>query len=184
MDDKKKWDELKKSNQTIFSEIFLTYYDDLFRYAKRWVRDDESIKDFIQDLFFNLWNKREKLGGTNNIKAYLYSTCRNRLINFKEQSNKNPLQLLNETDWFNYSAIDFQEDEPINTEKIAQLTDCLNQLPPMQREAIYLKYFEGFDIDDIALAMNQKNQSVRNNLHRALTKLREQMLLTCFLNLL
>jgi DNA-directed RNA polymerase specialized sigma24 family protein len=53
MNDQNRWKEFRQGNQTVFVDIFLTYYDDLFRYSKRWLQDEEQIKDLIQDLFLN-----------------------------------------------------------------------------------------------------------------------------------
>jgi hypothetical protein len=71
MNDQNRWNEFRKGNQIVLGDIFLMYYDDLFRYSKRWLGDEEQIKDLIQDLFFKLWIKRKNLGETNNIKALI-----------------------------------------------------------------------------------------------------------------
>jgi RNA polymerase sigma factor (sigma-70 family) len=83
-------------------------------------------------------------------------------------------------DAFNYTPEDFNSPDDLLEMRKQKLLPVLNELPPQQREAIYLKYFQGLNIDEIAEVMEQTNQSVRNNLHRAMLKLREKMVLQLF----
>lgn len=48
-------------------------------------------------------------------------------------------------------------------------------LPPDQREAIRLRFLEGKDLEETALAMNRTTASVRSLVHRAKEKLRDFM---------
>jgi len=75
---------------------------------------------------------------------------------------------------------DFFDDELNSVDKKMELVYTINELPTKQREVIYLKYFQGFDTGEIAYMLNQNNQSVRNNMHRAISKLRNKMLLEVF----
>jgi RNA polymerase sigma factor (sigma-70 family) len=181
VDDQVVWNLFREGNRKALSDIFLTHQPDLFRYAKRWIPDDEQIKDLIQELFLNLWNKHKQLGSTNNIKAYLIRALRNRIINFNQANKLETTSNFIENELFHYQETDFEYDEKTNPEQKQKLIECLNHLPYTQREAVYLKYFEALSIDEIAEIMNLQNQSVRNNLHRALTKLRERMLISLFI---
>lgn len=175
------WNKIKKGDKESLAQIFICHYDDLFRYAKRLEKNEELIKDLIQDLFANIWNKKTRLAHTNNIKFYLYKSLRNLIINnYNNKHNSIQKIDINEND-FIFSQVDFSIEEEENTSKKEKLIHAINNLPPKQREVIYLKYFQGFDIEEIAMVLNQNNQSVRNNLHRALTKLRNTMFLEIFL---
>jgi RNA polymerase sigma factor (sigma-70 family) len=48
----------------------------------------------------------------------------------------------------------------------------LNQLSPRQRKAIILYYIEERKYEDICVIMEMNYQSVRNLIHRGITKLR------------
>ena len=56
---------------------------------------------------------------------------------------------------------------------VHKVKEAINQLPVRQQEALYLRYFEGMDVDHIAQIMHINRQSVSNHLHKALTYLRE-----------
>ena len=175
---------MKDNGKDILSKIFLDYYDDLIRFAKRFEQDEDLIKDLIQDLFLKLWKGNQLQEENANIKAYLFKSLRNIWINQirKKRINTEFSDNLEET--FIYQNEDFSANEEIDERRKKTLLDVLNQLPEKQRESIYLKYFQGFDIEEIAEILNMNRQSVRNNLYRAMTKLRENMILHIFLSLL
>lgn len=64
-----------------FEEIFETYYEPICYFLNLYTKDEHVIKDISQDVFCSLWINREllKIG---NIKAYLYTAARNRILNY------------------------------------------------------------------------------------------------------
>ena len=62
-----------------------------------------------------------------------------------------------------------QEREQVNNCLVKRL---LNQLSPRQREALTLYYIEERKYEDICEIMNMNYQSVRNLMHRGLSKLK------------
>ena len=57
--------------------------------------------------------------------------------------------------------------------QVHQLNTLLNQLPARQREALYLRYHQQLDIDEIARLMQINPQSASNLLHRGIKHIRE-----------
>ena len=55
----------------------------------------------------------------------------------------------------------------------AQLLAALQQLSNRHREALYLKFFDGFAYDRIAEIMDLNQQSVRNLVHQAIKRMRQ-----------
>jgi len=50
---------LRESNHAAYTEIYRRYFHLMFVHAYKKVRDEEQAKDIIQDLFTNLWFKRD-----------------------------------------------------------------------------------------------------------------------------
>ena len=75
----------------------------------------------------------------------------------------------------------FLEDSPfymsdnLSEEERKIIHKQLNELPVIQREVIYLHFYEGLSYADIATVLNVKGGNVRVMVHRALVKLREQL---------
>ena len=69
------------------------------------------------------------------------------------------------------SPEDFLIAQQLNTEQQTQLLTALSQLNSRQREAIHLRFFNGFAYERIAEIMELQPQSVRNLIHQSIKRL-------------
>jgi RNA polymerase sigma factor (sigma-70 family) len=180
------WDSFLSGDKSALSDIFLNYHDDLFRYGMRLARNNEMVKDAIQDLFLKLWKNRKTIRSVGHIKPYLLKSLRNHIIDnlelqkpvtFQETDSESVLDI-------SYSLEDFIPNNQVEEETRVKVIEALNNLTPRQREIIYLRYFEELDFATIAQVMGMNIQSVRNTIHRGMQTLRNLMLLQPFLILL
>ena len=65
-----------------FSELYLIYYPKLVRFAKEFVMSEEDAENITQDVFADLWEKRESMDHIENINAYLFRLVRNRCLDY------------------------------------------------------------------------------------------------------
>lgn len=132
------------------------------------------VKDELQNLFTELWERRRNLGEINHIKAYLIKSFRRKLLKTTTKARKNIIVEIKETlDLkFELSIEEFiiqQEDQNVDIKKLKSSLQSLNKT---QKEIIYLKYYNNLDYKDIAEITGLKYQSVRNSMHKALKVLR------------
>ena len=55
MDDKQLLGELKRGNNAAFEFLFKSYYPRLRGYAIRFIEDEETVRDIIQECFLRFW---------------------------------------------------------------------------------------------------------------------------------
>ena len=55
-----------------FSELYLMYYPKLVRFAKEFVVLEEDAENITQDVFTDLWERRDAIDHIENVNAYLY----------------------------------------------------------------------------------------------------------------
>lgn len=166
------WQRFKKGDEKAFSYLFDVYHLQLFEYGRRFTMDENLVKDSIQDLFFELARKREKLSATDNILFYLLKALRLRIfVNLRKNKsagsgiNEDLLQEFHLT----YSTdVDLAEKEL----KLDRLAESINQLPARQKETIYLKFYKNLSNKEIAEIMQLNYQSVGNNIQKAIQKLK------------
>jgi RNA polymerase sigma factor (sigma-70 family) len=141
-------------------------------YAKRISKDEEFIEDCIHDLFVNIWKSREGLADLDNIRPYLMVSLRHKLV--KELKKKSKVELKEIEDGFLEKELSAEEriiGDEFDAELKGQLNESLKLLSGRQREAIYLRYNESMEYDDICAAMNINYQSVRNLISTGIKKL-------------
>lgn len=159
-----------------FTQLYDKHIDSLFMFATRFTSDRELIKDCIQDVFVKLYNKRDELKNVSNIESYLYVSLRNRINDeFRRQThlcddeitdvNMKPLCDSGE-------EYDLERCEEEQSRNIA-MSQYISNLSPRQQQIIHLFYIEQRKYDEICLIMGINYQSVRNLMHRSMTRLRQ-----------
>jgi RNA polymerase sigma factor (sigma-70 family) len=171
------WNDFLAGNKQVFERIFLAYYDDLFRYGMRLTGDEEVVKDCIQNLFQRLWQRRKALAAIQEIKPYLFAALRHHITDeLRAQKRRSALQsgYPGEVEMtVQHSPEDFLIAQQLTSEQQSLLLAALSQLSNRHREALYLKFFDGFAYDRIAEIMSLNQQSVRNLVHQAIKRMRQ-----------
>jgi RNA polymerase sigma factor (sigma-70 family) len=172
--DKKTWDDFRNGMSYALSHIYYQHVHILFSYGKKFSKDDEIIKDTIQDLFFDLIRTRQKLGETDNIKFYLFRAFRRKLIkNIEKQKLSIDFHLTYKAEEETISSVekDIIADEELTTrEKIVQ--EALATLSKKQREILYYRFNCNFEYEQICEIMSLKYDSARKQVFRALKALK------------
>lgn len=149
------------------------FYPSLYYYGTKFTEDRELIKDCLQDLFLDLWERREMLGEVRSPKAYLFQAFRNNLFYRIKKASR--YQELTESDTFELSSYSHEtawiegEAESNLAQKLGQ---SMERLPKRQREALYLRYYENLSYEEIAVIMGLRRQAVANYIQYGIQKLR------------
>lgn len=72
MEDKEILKRINQGWEPAFKELFGRYYTTLCAFAFRIVKNEESAKDIVQEVFIKLWSNREQLKDIS-LKSYLLS---------------------------------------------------------------------------------------------------------------
>ena len=157
-----------------FSAIYNIYVNDLLSYGISLGIEEQTCRDAIHDIFYKLFVEKSKLKDVRNFSAYLFRSYRNHLLNTIEKRSK----ILD----FNIEDLPFTTeiailDLKVSEEETAKLKKrvehLLNELSPRQREAIYLRYMQQMDYEEIAALLNMNSNSARRLVSRAMQSLRE-----------
>jgi RNA polymerase sigma factor (sigma-70 family) len=167
------WMQVRVSDKWAFETLLARFYQPLFQYGSKLTTDTELIKDCLQDLFLDIWEKRKKTSELDSVKAYLFMAFRNNLrrrikkeMFLGEFSTENDFADENLSPELNYIL------EETQNWTATKLKNTINLLPQRQKEALYLRFYEGLSYDEIAEIMQLNHQAVANYIHYALQKLR------------
>jgi RNA polymerase sigma-70 factor (ECF subfamily) len=167
------WDAFRLGDKNAYAKIYEYHFDSLYAYGKKFLPDESIVEDAIQDLFINLWRTREKLSPVDNIKFYLFRSLRRDIRRINEKDKAFEKVDLDTFLFTNELAGEQNTNYDSDEELTKKLTAILKNLPKRQLEAITLRYYDNFSIEQIALIMDVSEKTVRNTLHNSLTLLRK-----------
>lgn len=72
---------LYKRDYNAFHYLYESYFSKMVLFAESYVYDEEEAKDLVQDLFFYIWDHADSLLIKTSLKAYLFTSLRNRCLN-------------------------------------------------------------------------------------------------------
>lgn len=146
-----------------YTEKVIQYYSDMvYRLAFARTGTKHDADDIFQEVFLRYVKKKPVFQEEEHRKAWLIRVTINCSNNFWSSLwNKKTQELSDE--------MLFETEESIN------LYFELQQLPPKYREVIHLFYYENMSLEEISLALNRKNSTVRTQLTRARAMLKKFM---------
>ncbi|MBB6126537.1 RNA polymerase sigma factor [Mucilaginibacter lappiensis] len=174
IDDSELWDLFRDGDEVAYTKLIQKYSKPLFNYGYRIYQDKDFLKDCIQDVFLELWNRRLRISPTPAVKWYLFKAVRLRI--FRDQSKWNRSEELDENYEF---LVEFNIESKMITDLetknlSSRIQQVLNALPPRQREIMYLRFYENLDFDNISQIMEISKQSVHNLLQKAYKNFRTE----------
>lgn len=169
---------LRVSHQ--FEKIYITHYSRMKRFAQEYVIREEDAENIVQDIFMELWEKRESIDSHTNIFSFLFTTVKNRCIDFLRRSilkDKIKDTIQNEHNYELqaklYSLESFEENIFSNSEIEDVLENAINSLPERCREIFILNKIEGIKQRQIAKDLNISIHTVESQMSIANKRLRE-----------
>lgn len=171
--DKQLFQEIKQGNKQSFEKLFRNYYAPLCLFAHRFINDRDDCEEVVQSFFLKIWEKRAKIDINTSAKSYLYSSIRNRSINYiKHQKIKQQYQssVNHSIGSDSHSSIDFVE-----IDLIEKVNLCIASLPDRRREIFVLSREHGMKYREIADQLGISIKTVETQMGHALKELRLQL---------
>jgi RNA polymerase sigma factor (sigma-70 family) len=168
------WGAFKNGSRVALNSIFTKYAKLLFSYGRNMTADRALVADCIQDVFVELWSKRQVISNVTSVKFYLIKALRRRIVR-RIQTDRRMLVANG-----NYDEVEFSiEFTIINDQASLELTKHLKlavaELSRRQQEAIYLKFYEGMSYEDLAQVMEIDMKAAYNLIGRAIVQLRNTL---------
>ncbi|SUJ27375.1 RNA polymerase sigma factor [Sphingobacterium spiritivorum] len=149
---------LKKSDVNAYTEIYSRYAMMIYYKVNQMLRDEESARDLVQDIFTSLWDKKEIIQHGDNLPGYLYIAAKRRVFKLIEKGKVRANYLSSIADYFLYSSNNMSEllDE---RELMAIIVEEISKLPKKMRAVFELSRMENLTHHEIAikLGISEKN---------------------------
>lgn len=162
---------LRKGEEAAYEMLFKEYYKVLTIFANKYIKDIETSKELVQELFVHLYERRETLEINSSLKSYLFRSVHNRCINFIN-AQKIRDKYAEHVNYTNNLAQNSLEEEVNLSELENALHKAIAELPPKCQAIFKLNRFEGLSNVEIADKLTLSKRTVETQISKALKILR------------
>lgn len=167
---------LKSGDPVVFEALFLHVYDHLWRFALSIVGVHELAEDTVQDVLLSLWERRNEIEIRGSLASYLFSAVRRHAL---RRLRKGRTEDRIGSTWLNeeipamgsIGSPHFDE----SAESMRFLRVALNNLSPVRRQVLLLRWADQLSYDEIAEIMDMSAEAVRAHVSRAYRTLRKML---------
>lgn len=165
---------IRNRDKSVFDFIFNYYYSGLCTYSLKYIPEKETVEDIVQDFFVTLWLKSDQTLISGSLKAYLFTSVRNRCLDYLKHNKvekKFTLNLINSAE--ENEANDYNI--YVETELREAIFAALEKIQPRCREIFELSRFKGLKNQEIAENLSISKRTVEIQISLALKTLRTEL---------
>ena len=165
---------LNADEEKAISLLFDNYYDYLCNVVYRVIHDRDYAEDIVQEIFFEVWKKRDSIKIDTSLRGYLRRAAVNRSLN---HLRKKKMQFAEDEEAVlrvPAKSIDGQA-ELERSELENRIHAAIDTLPPKCKIVFGLSRFENMSYQEIANSLDISVKTVENQISKALRILRSSL---------
>lgn len=162
---------IRQSDETAFAEFYQRFVNGLLDKAFQRLADKDLTEEVVQDLFVGLWLRREQTFIAGSVQAYLFTSLRNRIIDYyRQESRRAEYSDITES----VQTVNSGEESLFYKDLLAAYEQRLTQLPT-KCQLVFRLYKQGKPVSEIAESLNMAPKTVESHLLKANRTLRAQL---------
>jgi RNA polymerase sigma factor (sigma-70 family) len=161
-------------NQEAFQNRVLPAKNKLFRFALKFLGNEEEAKDVVQEVFIRVWNGRDQMNEVQNWEAWCMRITKNLSLDRIRSLTRKQTQPIESTFDVRQETLTPHESTEVH-EDMQRITQYIAALPEKQRQIMHLRDIEGYSYNEICEIMELDMNQVKVNLFRARNSVREKL---------
>ncbi len=165
-----------------FESFYITWYSRVKYFARDYVLSEEEAENITQDVFLELYQKKDIMDLHINLVAYLFTSVKNKCINclrrkLLEQEAAVRMQEEFELSFrMKFDSLEAFDVDELSEENIKDIIEkALQTLPDRCREIFVLSKLQGKKQKEIAEELNISVKTVESQITIAYKKLKEEL---------
>jgi len=165
---------LMRDDEVAFTEIYKRYQPSLFEVCMKYLKNEDTANDVVQGVFLWVWENRKDLTIDTNLRSYLCTTTRNKILNLLRNENvaiqnnyAYAQQRLSEDTWLEKMEHEGQ---------LRRVKEMIEDLPEQRRRICKMKIEEGLSNQQIADALGISLQTVKNQYSSSIKDLKDRLI--------
>ncbi|MGJ8716209.1 RNA polymerase sigma factor [Maribacter stanieri] len=164
--------QYRNGNRKAFQKLFELYWEPMFLKAKSILSSEDVAKDIVQDIWVELWKRRES-GEIKNFEAYIFRAVNYGCFKYLRDNKFNTVQL-NVIDSLRCCKPEIENHYDLEETEIV-ITNSLKELSPRCQEVYQLSRVENNTNEEIASQLGISKRSVENQVSLALKLIRRNL---------
>jgi RNA polymerase sigma-70 factor, ECF subfamily len=166
----------KYDDELAFELLFRKYYIRLFNFANKFIANSAESEEIVQEVFLNIWNKRDQLQLDEVIRPYLFKSIQNLCFNFlKHKKLIDNYYSIIEVVYKNQSEEFNTYESLLYTELQEKVDVAIQSLPDQCRKIFQMSRQDGLKYNEIATELGISVKTVETQMSRALSKLKDEL---------
>ncbi|MFP4470700.1 MAG: RNA polymerase sigma-70 factor [Bacteroidales bacterium] len=161
----------KGIGRNAYETIFRDHYSALVNFGMGYVHDRDTSEEIVQEVFLNLWQKRDEISPGGNIRSYLFTSVKNRCLNYLRDHRKFRSEILD----LEVEAAAEEPDMLQQAETMQRVKDAMDKLPEKCREVFEYSRFEDMKYREIAEKLGISVKTVEAQMSKALKILSHEL---------
>ena len=163
--------QIRNNDVGAYKYLFGFYYKELYFFARKFLGNKEVAEEIVQDVFIVIWENKNDLNITKSIKSYLYTSVKNRSINYLKSKINN----------IDFVGIDeaVKESNVMPADKLLELSEldeliieAVAMLPPGCKEMFHMSRNSEMTYQEIADTLAVSKETVKSQISEALKRIK------------
>lgn len=160
-------------NKAQFEAFYKLHFNFAYNFALQYLGDRGIAQDICQEAFLVLWEKRQQLNPKQSVKSYLFTTIKNRCLNYIRDNKKYRSKVL-DLDCGDFDIV-VQEDRSSEKELQQKIETALSQLPEKCRKVFEMSRYQNMKYREIAEELSIAQKTVEAHISKAMKSLRQSL---------
>jgi RNA polymerase sigma-70 factor (ECF subfamily) len=167
--------KLINGDEQAFNELYHRYVERLGKFVVSIIKIETDAEDIVQQVFTNVWLKRESINAELNFSTYLYTVAKNTTLNAIRSANVQR-DYLRDQMWKSIELNRCFTDETIEyDELLKQIQEALNKLSPHKKQIFELSRKDGLTHEEIATKLKISKNTVKNHMTESIKLIKKEI---------
>lgn len=165
---------LRTGNKKAFEQIYRYFHHSMIQFLNSILQSPDLTEDCCQELFANLWEKRESIDSNKNFRSYLFTTAKNLAIDYLRKQKASDIL---ESNILQIMDSRYSDDFLIAEETRKQILTIIMKMPKQRKKIFVLSRFKLMSNDEISQQLGITKNAVEKHISFALNDIRKQLVL-------
>lgn len=166
---------IQSGNHKALKSIIALYADELFIYVERRINSREDSQEIVQDIFCSLWKNCSKLTIQDSLAPYLFKAAKFEIIDWIRSNTRAQDKLKDLAYFLQGDSQATAEDYILENELQVRIQKEVSRMPKTMQDVYLLSRVDNLPIKDIASRLTISEQTVKNNITLAISRLKVKL---------